>query len=63
MKNAFCFIPKYIFSVSHCLRRLLKINLLNNNLKENVKIFLKTDNFVCDNIWSEDFIFYHKTWF
>ena len=30
-------------------------------LKKNVKIFQKTVNFSCDNILSENFLFYHNT--
>ena len=30
-------------------------------LKENIRNFSETVNFLCDNVWSENFRFYHIT--
>ena len=50
----------------HCLKSLFgntKMHCKFSNLKENVRTFLKIVNFLCNNIWSENVLFYHKACF
>ena len=56
----------YDFSVNYNSIDVLDILDIHKNLKENVIDFLKKKlltYILCDNVWSENFFYYHKTCF